>query len=70
MEFSFRFEPNYINKMVKKFLAPEKICDENGREKVTTYSYYLPDTLNPSELIKRKGKGRPFVFKREKFVVE
>ena len=68
MEFGIRFEYNYINKEIQNYLKVDRLKDNNGNDKVTTYTYFKNDILNPDKLIEVKGKGRPFVFKREQFV--
>ena len=66
VQFGFRFEMNYISKEIQNYLKPKKLKEG----KVTTYCYYISSAMNPDELIKIKGKGRPFVFRKEDFVNE
>lgn len=66
-EFSIRQDHNYINKEIGIYLKAERACDLSGNPKVSTYCYYVPDPVDPDKLVKRAGKGRYYIFKREDF---
>jgi hypothetical protein len=60
--FGIKGEPNYLNKVIRQFLNPDKA------DNASTYSFLTPDFADPEKSITIKDKGRCFIFSREKFV--
>lgn len=67
--FGVKGEINYLNKVIKTYLKPDKWKNGKGEEGVTTYSFCTPDFADPDKATTIRDKGRPFVFKKEKFKI-
>lgn len=67
--FQIKGEVNYLNKVIKTYFNTPKWTNAKGEEGVTTYSFCIPQYNEPEKAVKISEKGRPFVFKREKFLI-
>ena len=71
--FKGRYNEKYISKIVKENLEIDNLKNEVGQYLVKTYKYpHLNQTWDEGELIEKlsyiKHRGRPFQFKRERFI--
>jgi hypothetical protein len=58
---------HYLASMIREYLEADTSKDTKGNEQVTSY-YFNTDDPNTRDPIQRKGKGKFFVFHREKFI--
>lgn len=60
--FAIKGEPNYLNRIIKQYLDPEKADNS------TTYSFLTPDFGDTEKFNTVRDKGRCYIFKKEKFI--
>jgi len=63
-QFSIRPDSYYVSKEINTYLKFGRLREG----KPTTYSFAVPEAMNPEKLVLIKGKGRPFVFRKKDYV--
>lgn len=66
--YGIRGDIPFLNKMINQYLKPDRTTNAKGETYVTTYSFIIEDSSDPTQSKVEKGKGRPFVFHAKNFL--